>query len=389
MNLDQIALSLQSHYSDFKVSERLLFTGHSHQAWPNVAKQGLLECYYDAANLVDEKWEKAFERIEQLRSYLRNWYKDPRGKYTPASSTHDLLIKWLSALALKPNDEIVTTGGEFYSIFRQTKALHENGVKVTFVDTEEFQTIDERLYAAIHPDTKAVIISRVFFESGLRMQNLEAIAQKCVSFGVPCLIDDYHGTNVVLETIGGTVFEQVYWLIGGYKYLQWGEGNCFLRYPETCTLKPTLTGWFASFSTLKLKKSEYTIQYDDQMKFAGATFDPTSAYRASKVVSFFEEHQLNKEILPVIYRRRVSELRDVFQSLGLDEKKIALAHHEPEESRAGFMTLRTKDALGLQKRLLKKDVFTDARGEIIRFGPAPYTTSRQIEQVMELLKSAI
>jgi selenocysteine lyase/cysteine desulfurase len=204
MNLDELALQLHPHYSDFQVAERLLFTGHSHQAWPNVAKQGLLECYHDAAELVDEKWGKAFERVNVLRNYLRNWYKDPSGKYTPASSTHDLLIKWLSALHLKEGDEIVTTGGEFYSVFRQLKALEEIGVHIRWVDTTEYQTIDERLYAAIHPDTKAVIVSRVFFESGLKLQNLLSLAEKCASFGIPMLIDDYHGTNVLPETIGGT-----------------------------------------------------------------------------------------------------------------------------------------------------------------------------------------
>ncbi len=389
MNLNDFAMHLHPHYSDFNVANRLLFTGHSHQAWPNVAKQGLLECYHDAAELVDEKWGKAFERIDVLRNYLRNWYKDPNGKYTPASSTHDLLIKWLSALNLKDGDEIVTTGGEFYSVFRQLKALEEIGVHINWVDTSDYQTSDERLYAAIHPDTKAVIVSRVFFESGLKLQNLLSLAEKCVSFGIPMLIDDYHGTNVLPETIGGTAFENVYWFIGGYKYLQWGEGNCFLRYPSNCSLNPSLTGWFASFSTLKLKKSEYTIQYDDEMKFAGATFDPSSAYRASKVVHFFEEQGLKQDVLSTLYRRRVTELRDAFADLNFPESRINLAHHQPEEHRAGFVTLRASDAVELQKKLLTKGVFTDARGEILRLGPAPYTTSAQIDEAMHVLKSVV
>ena len=52
----ELAQKLQPYYSDFKVNERILLSGHSHQAWPNVAKQGMIECYNDAAKHVDDKW---------------------------------------------------------------------------------------------------------------------------------------------------------------------------------------------------------------------------------------------------------------------------------------------------------------------------------------------
>ena len=49
--------ALAPHYSRFRVADRLLLTGHSHQAWPDVARQAQLEAYDDAAELVDGKWE--------------------------------------------------------------------------------------------------------------------------------------------------------------------------------------------------------------------------------------------------------------------------------------------------------------------------------------------
>ena len=42
-------MSLAEHYARFRVGERLLLTGHSHQAWPDVAREGVLEAYDDAA----------------------------------------------------------------------------------------------------------------------------------------------------------------------------------------------------------------------------------------------------------------------------------------------------------------------------------------------------
>lgn len=389
MDLNVLARKLQPHYSRFDVANRLLFSGHSHQAWPDVAREGLLECYDDAAQWIDGKWEKAFEKVDVLRDYLREWYQDPSGQYTPAASTHDLLIKWLSALDLQKGDEIVTTSGEFYSIFRQAKALKENGISVISIDTKEYKSISERVCATIKSSTKAVLVSRVFFESGLQLLGLESIAERCLNFGIPLLIDDYHGTHVLKTQIGGTLFEKTYWLIGGYKYLQWGEGNCFIRYPKNCELKPSLTGWFASFSTLHLPKSEYVIKYDKEMKFAGGTFDPISAYRAAKVVQFFKEQELSKELLVSIYRQRGSEFRENFKKLNLKKESICLASDEPEEHRAGFVALSAKNATELQKELVKKGVYTDARGYILRFGFAPYITSEQIEKALIKLKECV
>ncbi|HBZ39879.1 MAG TPA: hypothetical protein DEO59_15915, partial [Balneola sp.] len=63
-NIDELAQQLNPHYSHFRVSERLLFTGHSHQAWPDVALEGQKEYFMDTAELVDKKWEKAAEKTE-------------------------------------------------------------------------------------------------------------------------------------------------------------------------------------------------------------------------------------------------------------------------------------------------------------------------------------
>ena len=56
---------LARHYSRFRVGERLLLTGHSHQAWPDVALQGQLDAFLDAAEGVDTKWGRAFAVADQ------------------------------------------------------------------------------------------------------------------------------------------------------------------------------------------------------------------------------------------------------------------------------------------------------------------------------------
>jgi hypothetical protein len=49
-------------YRALRVAERLLLTGHSYQAWPDVALQGQIEASREAAEEIDEKWRRACER---------------------------------------------------------------------------------------------------------------------------------------------------------------------------------------------------------------------------------------------------------------------------------------------------------------------------------------
>ena len=72
-HFDQLAEYLQPYYSKFDVANRLLFTGHSHQAWPDIAKEGQQEYFDISARDLDKKWDASFEKTEILRNYLRNY----------------------------------------------------------------------------------------------------------------------------------------------------------------------------------------------------------------------------------------------------------------------------------------------------------------------------
>ena len=87
---------LAPHYSRFRVAERLLLTGHSHQAWPDVACAGQVEAFEDAAVAVDQKWERAFARAERLRQGVRLWLGEPGAEVALAPNTHELVLRFLA-----------------------------------------------------------------------------------------------------------------------------------------------------------------------------------------------------------------------------------------------------------------------------------------------------
>jgi selenocysteine lyase/cysteine desulfurase len=389
-DIDFLANKLIPHYTHFNVSERLLFTGHSHQAWPDVAREGQTEYFDVCARDVDNKWEAAFEKTEVLRNYLRDFYDDPDGFYCREESTHVLFVSWMSSLDLKNKPKIISTDGEFHSLFRQLHRLEEEGLEFVQVPVQPDETFAERIIGEMDDRTSAVMLSRIYFETSLINTHLTEIAAAARKKGIPVMIDDYHGTNVVPLSIREAGLEDCFILIGGYKYLQWGEANCFLRFPKDCEYRPAITGWFASFSTLDKPRNNDPVEYDhDNQRFASGTYDPSSQFRAAKVVEFFQEHGLSPEILREQYQAQVALLRTLFREKNIEPSLIRLTHEEPLERNGGFLSLTSPKAREIRAQLMENGVFTDARGEILRFGPAPYITTSQIRQAMDELEKVV
>lgn len=394
-DFNALAEQLTPHYSRFNVGERLLFTGHSHQAWPDVAAEGQLEAFDAAARSVDKKWQTAFNKADMLRGYLRQWYDDPDGLYCLAENTHILLVSWLSALGLNSRfntgkPRIITTDGEFHSMYRQLHRLGEEGIEVEMLAAEPFETFTQRLADCVDQRTAAIMLSRVYFESSLINPNLKEVAAIARDKNIPVLIDDYHGTNVAPLSIRTAGLEDCYLLTGGYKYLQWGEGNCFLRFPRGCGLRPLVTGWFASFSTLDQPRSDAPTAYDEgEQRFCSATYDPTSQFRAARVVAFFREQQLTPPVLRQQYLAQLTLLRELFIAENFNADIIRLRHEQPLACNGGFLALRSPHAAQLQQMLLDNGVLTDSRGDILRFGVAPYITAAQIEQAVKKLSACV
>ncbi|MDR8389763.1 hypothetical protein NC796_01355 [Aliifodinibius sp. S!AR15-10] len=387
--INELAQRLQPHYSHFNVGNRLLFTGHSHQAWPDVALEGLKESFNVSAKEVDDKWESAFKKTEILRSYLRDYYDDPNGMYCLAENTHHLLVAWLSSFDLKNKPKIITTDGEFHSMSRQLRRLQEEGIKLNIVKAES-DDIADQIDSFADDRTAAIMLSRVYFKSSLINQYISEIAEVARTNNIPLLIDDYHGTNVAPLSLRDQNLEDCYLLTGGYKYLQWGEGNCFLRFPANCQLRPAITGWFASFNTLDQPTDQEKVLYErGNQRFASGTYDSASQFRAARVVEFFREQGLTPTVLRQQYQAQISLLRRLFLDQNFDRDFIRLAHEKPVEQNGGFLALRSPHALELQKELMNRGVYTDARGDVLRIGPAPYITASQIEQCIQLLTNSV
>lgn len=379
--------ALAAHYTRFRVSERLLLTGHSHQAWPDCAERGQLQAFTDAAELVDEKWGRAQARATRVRAGFAKLLDVDPGTISLGASTHELVAKWLSALPLRERPKLVTTRREFHSARRLLQRLQEEGVDVRWVDAYPSESVGERLADEVDDSVAGVITSTVFYDSAELAGGIEQLSRRCERHGVPLLLDVYHHLNVVPLSLPQAGLANVYVTGGGYKYCQLGEGNCFLRAPEDCMLRPVITGWFAEFDSLTQTARDRVAYGSLNTRFAGATYDPTSHYRAAEVFDFFERQGLTAALLREVSQHQVALLRDHFDALDLPSDLIA-RRECPLARLAGFLALDSPRAAELQRALAHRGVFCDARGHVLRLGPAPYLTDDQLTAAVTALGEA-
>ena len=382
--------ALAPHYRRSRVAERLLLTGHSHQAWPDVGFEAQQQAWLDAAEHLDAKWERAFAMADRVRRGFARLLDDPQGTIALGANTHELVVRWLSALRLGRRPRLVTTTAEFHTIRRQLDRLAEEGIAVVKVPALPAATLAERLARTVDDRTAAVLVSAVLYENAHIVPNLAHVLEACRRVGAELLVDAYHALNVVPFSLRTEGLAEAFMVGGGYKYCQLGEGNGFLRIPPECTLRPVITGWFSEFEALAAGGAAGPVTYGPgAARFAGATFDPTSHYRAARVFDFFEELELTPDLLRQVSQHQVGLLASLFDALDADPRVITRDRAVTLSELGGFLALQSPRAEELCRRLRDRSVAADFRADTLRLGPAPYVSDLQLRTAIDALGSVV
>lgn len=377
--------ALAPDYSEFQVGERLLLTGHSHQAWPDRGFDGQARAWRDAAKHVDQKWELAFAAAERVRQGYAALLDDAPERIALGANTHELLVRFLSGLALRERPRIVTTDGEFHTLRRQLDRLAEEEIEIVKVPSASPDKIPERLIEAVDDRTAAVFVSCVLYENARIVSGIGDVLPAAQRVGAELVVDSYHALNVVPFRLTEEGLNGAYVVGGGYKYCQLGEGNAFLRFPAECAMRPIVTGWYSEFSALSEGSAQTVVYGAGPDRFAGATYDPTSHYRAAAVFDFFEERRLTPELLREVSQHQVGLLAGAFDKLDLEPELMTRDRSVSLDETGGFLALETPLASDVWRSLLARGVHTDYRGTTLRLGPAPYLSDHQLVMAIDAL----
>lgn len=391
MTTDLDLASFRAAYSRFLASPeaagRVLLTGHSHQAWPDAARDALALCFDDAARLVDDKWGGAvFPRIDAVgRKILGRMGFDEGDPLAFGKSTHELVFRLMTCFRAADRPRIVTTDSEFHSLYRQASRLAEEGFDVVWVPGWPREGLAERLLDALAPGTAMLAFSAVMFEDAFVMPRLGDLLARAKEIGAVALVDAYHAFNVV-PLDWGPARDSAFVTAGGYKYAAFGEGVCWLRIPRDCALRPVDTGWFADFAALEGPRSHAVGYGPGGDRFSGATFDPSCFYRAEAALAHWDRFALDPARLRAISLRQTDRILSRLDARGLGDRVVS---SRLPERRGGFVSVRAPEADAAVRALRKQNVFVDARGDLLRMGPAPYLTDEEIDTGVDRVAAAL
>jgi selenocysteine lyase/cysteine desulfurase len=383
-------LALKAHYSRFLQArpDVLHFAAHSHHPWPDVTREAVIHCWDDAARLADHKWDHilgaVLPRAQAGIARVLGFSRPERIAFAP--NTHELVSRVLSCFPPGRALRVLTTDGEFMSFARQLARLEESGeVRATRVPTEPFETFDSRFREAAGSEHWDVVyVSHVFFNSGFEVRDLAGIAGAARNAIV--MVDGYHGF-LALPVRFDALEERIFYVAGGYKYAQSGEGACFLHVPAGCTLRPRDTGWFASFGRLTGSEPDRVEFPDDGFRFWGATFDPTGLYRLGAVLDWLDGLGLAVADIHSHVRALQRLFLERLERLDLPALRAEALITPRDLARQGhFLTFRVPDATAMASRLEALGVDVDTRGDRLRFGFGLYHEPGDIDRLAERLR---
>ena len=382
-------MNLTRHFSRFlnAAPGRLHFAAHSHHPWPNVSYAAHQQAWMEAARLADLKWDRVFDTVlPTAQKHVAHVLGLPDPKTICfAPSVHELLVRLLSSFE-QETLRILTTDSEFYSFSRQMLRLEETGaVQMTRVPVQPFATFETRFAAeAARGGHDLVYFSQVFFNSGFRIQNLEALVRAVADAKTVIVIDGYHGYMAVPTDLS-KIAARVFYAAGGYKYAMCGEGVCFMHCPPGYAERPSNTGWFTMFGSLTKSQDPAVAPYpDDGQRFMGGTYDPTGLHRLNAVMAWLKKEKVT---VPAIHdwaqalQKKFLELREKHGLLPCAE--LIPPHDTP---RGNFLIFRHPNAGVWRQKLLKAGVVTDVRDDRLRIGFGLYHRSRDITALARKLR---
>ena len=368
---------------------RLHFAAHSHHPWPDVTREAQIAAWDDAARLADLKWERVFSEVmpEAQAHIARVLDLSAPEQIAFAPNTHEFVSRILSCLPPGRPWNIVTTDSEFMSLSRQLARLEEDGhARVVRVATEPFDTFEARFAeAASAPHNDLVFFSQVFFNSGVMVRDLAAIVHAAPAEAM-VVIDGYHSFFAVPTRLK-SVADRAFFLAGGYKYAQSGEGVCFLAVPPGFDRRPLNTGWFADFGHLADARSDRVGFSNDGFRFMGATFDPVGLYRWNAVARVLDARGISVESI----HAHVRALQGFFLDKLTRTPRAPFSATDLIQPASGldglghFLTFRRTDAGALAGALAARNVIVDHRADRLRFGFGAYQDTADIEALIPLL----
>lgn len=379
-------LDVKQHFSRFLNSkpERLHFAAHSHAAWPDASREGQLQAWDDAAQLIDGKWEHVLGAVyTRAQAHVARQLRLPDpASVVFAPNTHELVKRILSCFPVTRPVRILTTDGEFHSFARQAARMEEEGVaQVTRIATAPFDTFAARFAAAAKAGSfDLIFVSQVFFNSGYVVQDIGGIV--AAAGDAMLVVDGYHAF-MALPVDWSAFATRAFYIAGGYKYAMAGEGAAFMHCPPGWGARPRDTGWYAAFGALSSAQDSRTAYAENGWRFVGSTFDPSGIYRFNAVQDWLLTQGIDVAAIHGHVRGLQRQFTAALPAGPLKAAQLVVPDGLP---RGNFLTFDMDNAGEVQQRLADVNVVTDHRGTRLRVGFGLYHTTEDVAALLRRIQ---
>jgi selenocysteine lyase/cysteine desulfurase len=371
--------------------DALHVTAHSHHPWPDVTRDAHLRYWSDSTRLTNEKWETIFgEVVPEAQRHVARWIGWPApARIAFAPNTHEFVARLYSCLDWSRPVRVLTTASEFHSFSRQTRRLEETGrVLVSRIPVEPFDTFADRFRDALTLGYDLVFVSHVFYDSGFLVDDLENLITDTPDHTL-IAVDGYHAVGAVPVDVS-RLASRIFYLGGGYKYLQAGEGACFMALPPHAdALRPAYTGWYANFRGIAGDEETEVSYGPDAMRFWGATFDASALYRLNAVMQLYAERGVDAFAIRdhvVALMERFLEKLDTMQP---ELMRVGTLVPPIGVPRGNFVAFEPERATEVEWRLLARRILVDRRGNRVRFGFGVYHDAEFIDKLIGRMQEAL
>jgi kynureninase len=309
-------------------------------------------------------WDDWMAEIGAYRSRLARLLNAPRADCViPRTSAGQGLRAILNTYDADRRPRVVATSAEFDSldvILREY--ARRDRIELSLVEPRadgRFNTAD--IVGAIGSGTNLVVVSEVVFNTGQRLDEIDAIVGAAHAAGARVLLDVYHSLGAMPVDVAAL---DVDFAVGGsYKYLRGGPGACFLYlHPRHLdgSLRTLDIGWFA-------KRDPFSYRRPDPPQFA----EGGDAFLESTppVVTCYQARagqRLALALDPVRIRAysllQQQRLVTLLGSHGIDARG-------GREDQGAFVVVTDPRAGEWCEALAQRGIVTDARGSHLRLCP--------------------
>lgn len=335
--------------------------------------------------LDDAQWPRVLAARAEFVSLWESLIEAPAGSLTTAESVTAALYTVIGGLPSEhlEGKRVLVATDCFPSLHFLLSGLAERfGFKLDTVPLREGETWvrDEDVIARLGPDVGLTLLTFVTSTASHRC-NLDALIPACRAVGSLVALDLTQGIGVVPFSVTQlkpeiVVSTSLKWLCGAP-----GAGILHVRPDLLRTCRPELRGWFSQPNPFSWDLDAFDYA-PDARRFDAGTPAPLAA--VGSVPGLKWQSAQDRAALLAHSQALCDMILDAAPGLG-----VTPASPAERSRRGGSVMLRLPDVTdpaGVVNGLREAQIFTDARGPILRLSPGVVTTEAHVERLLDALK---